>query len=218
MLWEICFLTFSFCQFCSAFFQKRMMINWKSVSHPLTYPGTRFFVLEQPGLTFCNWQTQSKVGKVKTSLVTFGCWWGSCSNVRLLIQLKWTQGQKKRLYRARMAWGKVRETQGQIGLIPLLLIRADLWKAVYGSWPFQGPPFGCVCGGVAFYFPPSDQTSKATQGVAVILSFITGSFALICEGTPDVPLPSPLQTPLNQTHTYPHFLSARRAKCCVIAV
>lgn len=60
----------------------------------------------------------------------------------------------------------------------------------------------------------SDQTSKAKRGVEVILSFITRSFALICEGTPDAP---PLSESLKRTPS-PPFLSARGAKCCVIWV
>lgn len=47
----------------------------------------------------------------------------------------------------------------------------------------------------------SDQTSEAKRGVAVILSFTTRSFALICEGTPDAP-------PLSEspTNAQPHHL------------
>lgn len=41
----------------------------------------------------------------------------------------------------------------------------------------RGPPFW---GGMPF-IPPSDQTSKATQGMVVNVSFITRSFTLICD-------------------------------------
>lgn len=54
-----------------------------------------------------------------------------------------------------------------------------------------GAPIGWWGIGV-FLFSP-DQTSKAAQGTAVIASFITRSFTLICEGTPDAP-------PLSDSH------------------
>lgn len=75
-----------------------------------------------------------------------------------------------------------------------------------------GAPF--FWGGGMPFIPLSARTSKATRGVVVILSFITGSFALICEGTPEAP---PLSESHKRTHS-PLSLSARGAKCCVIWV
>lgn len=97
-----------------------------------------------------------------------------------------------------------------MGLIPILLISAGLWEAVCVDLDPLGAPFVGEC----LLFPLSDRTSKAMQGVAVILSFITRSFALIYEGTPDAP-------PLFESHKRspsPPFPSTRGAKCCVIWV
>ena len=76
-----------------------------------------------------------------------------------------------------------------MGLIPILLISADL------------DPSGAPFDGEMPFIPLSDWTSKAASGVTAILSFITRSFTLICEGTPDA-------HPLSESHnmdTLPTF-------------
>jgi len=92
--------------------------------------------------------------------------------------------------------------QGRMVLIQILLISGDLWDSVCVYLDPQGPPFWEGKLGLFLFTPLSYRTSKA---MAVILSFVTRSFVLICKGTPDNPPHSLFESP----HSPHHFWSAR---------
>lgn len=207
------FLTFSSCQLSSALLKerrKKTQINPSFVTHTLSHIPA-LCKAQQWRLTFCNWQTQSAARKVENK--TFPSSPLAVGSLAPIWDDQIQLGGARAGRVCRAEW-QLEETSRPDGSNP--------------GPPYQCRPLGgCVwililwgllLGGRMPFIPPPDQTSKATRGVAVIVSFITRSFTLICGGTPDAPPLSPsLSLWLPQTHTL-LFLSARGAKCCVIWV
>lgn len=94
-----------------------------------------------------------------------------------------------------------------MSLIHLSLINSALWELLCAD---LDPP-GAFLAGNAFYSLCLIWTSKAMQGVVDILSVITSSFVLICQGTPDGP-------PFTDRPKHTSFAFVGGAKLCLIWV